>query len=354
MQLNPALSIHDQTTTAKNARYDAVLIVNFGGPEKLDDVMPFLENVVRGRRVPRERLLEVAEHYDQVGGKSPINDQSRDLIAALRVELDRRGVGLPIYWGNRNWHPMLPDTMRTMTDAGVKKALAVVMAAYSSYSSCRQYCENLEAARQSIGDAAPASDKVRVFYNHPDFIAANVDRVGQALERVPRDHRDRAHLTFTAHSIPISMARGCSYQMQLEETCRLIADALGIPSERWSLVYQSRSGRPDDAWLGPDILDHLELLHSRGVTELVIHPVGFLSDHMEVVFDLDHQARERCDALGLNMVRAGTVGTHPRFVAMLAELIVERMSPSVERRAIGHYPPNHDVCPPDCCPISQA
>lgn len=332
------------------AGYDAILIVGFGGPEKPDDVMPFLENVTRGRNVPHERLLEVAEHYMHFGGVSPINGQVRDLIAALRPELVRHGVGLPIYWGNRNWRPMLPDTLREMTDAGVKKALAVVLAAYSSYSSCRQYREDIERARESAGLDAPTFDKLRVFYNHPNFIAANADRVREALDRLPPNLRASAQLAFTAHSIPTSMADRSDYERQLSETCRLVAETVGVASECWKLVYQSRSGRPIDPWLGPDILDHLSTLKQEGAGAVVIHPIGFLSDHMEVLFDLDEEACQKCASLSLPMVRSATVGTHPRFVGMLRELIVERMSGASSPRAVGRFGPNHDVCPLDCCP----
>lgn len=330
--------------------YDALLIVGFGGPEGPDDVMPFLENVVRGRNVPRERLLEVAEHYMHFGGRSPINDQVRELIAALRPELQRLGVGLPIYWGNRNWHPMLADTLREMSDAGITRALGVVLAAYSSYSSCRQYREDLERARGAVGPEAPHIDKMRVFYNHPEFIAANADRVREAFDRLPAERRATARVAFTAHSIPTSMAQGSRYEEQLRESCRLVSEAVGIAPDRWRLVYQSRSGPPHVPWLAPDILDHIRDLNASNVEALVIHPIGFLSDHMEVLYDLDEEARLLSDELGLTMVRSATVGVHPRFVAMLAELIQERLTSSPERRAIGKFGSSHDVCPPDCCP----
>jgi ferrochelatase len=315
--------------------------------------MPFLENVVRGRNVPRERLLEVAGHYAHFGGKSPINDQVRALIAALEPELKAHGVDLPVYWGNRNWRPMLEDAVRAAADAGVRRALAVVLAAYSSYSSCRQYLEDLERARAAVGPTAPTVDKVRVFYNHPDFIAANADRVREALVALPVSHQPSARLAFTAHSIPSSMAAGCEYQEQLTETCRLTAEAVGVPPERWSLVYQSRSGRPADPWLEPDVLDHLDALKRAGASGVVIHPIGFLSDHLEVLHDIDVEARLRCESLGLTMSRAATVGTHPRFVAMLRSLIIERLTGSTDHPAIGRYGPHHDVCPLDCCPAPR-
>ena len=329
--------------------YDAILIVGFGGPEGVEDVIPFLENVLRGRNVPRERLLEVAEHYDHFGGVSPINGQVRDLIAALGPELKANGVDLPVYWGNRNWTPMLADTIRSMADDGVKHALGVVLAAYSSYSSCRQYREDIQKAREVVGPDSPTIDKMRVFYNHPDFVEVNADRVREALGQFPSDRRGSVRVAFTAHSIPDSMAVNCQYVRQLEETCRLVAESAGIAPDRWSLVYQSRSGRPTDPWLGPDILEHLGALKEQGIQDVIVQPVGFLSDHMEVLYDLDEEALARSNELGLTMIRAGTAGTHPRFVAMLSELIQERVEGRIERRATGQDPASHDVCPAHCC-----
>jgi protoporphyrin/coproporphyrin ferrochelatase len=330
--------------------YDAILVVGFGGPEGRDDVIPFLENVLRGRNIPRERMLEVAEHYDQFDGISPINQQVRDLLDCLNLELARQGIDLPVYWGNRNWHPMLADTMQQMTDDGVRRALALVLAAYSSYSSCRQYREDIEGARQAVGASAPEVDKIRVWYNHPDFIAANADCVREALSRFDETGQKQLHIAYTAHSIPSVLADTCDYVRQLTETCRLISEEVGVEPARWQLVYQSRSGRPQDPWLEPDICDHLETLHEQGVENAIIHPVGFLSDHIEVLYDLDDEAAKAADRLGMTMVRAASVGTHPRFVAMLAKLIRERLDDSVPHEAIGQYPPNHDVCPLDCCP----
>lgn len=332
------------------AEYDALLIVSFGGPEKREDVMPFLENVLRGRNVPRERMLEVAEHYDQFGGKSPLNDQVRELIAALEPELRRQGIDVPVYWGNRNWHPLLPDVMQQMADDGVKQCLALVLAAYSSYSSCRQYRENISAARETVGEAAPTVDKIRVFYNHPDFIAANVERVAAAFEQLPPEARDSAHVAYTAHSIPQSMADNCDYAQQLTETARLVSESLNIPEDRWQLVYQSRSGRPQDPWLEPDICDHLEHLAQAGVKNVVVSPIGFLSDHLEVLYDLDDEAQQAAQEHGLTMVRAATVGTHPQFVSMLAELVRERFEEEQLQRAVGEFGPSHNICPTDCCP----
>jgi ferrochelatase len=333
--------------------YDALLIVSFGGPEQPEDVLPFLENVVRGRSVPRERILEVAEHYDHFGGASPINRQIRDLIAALRSELDAVGIALPIYWGNRNWHPLLPDTLRQMADAGVKRALAFVTSAYSSYSGCRQYRDNIRAAQAMVGPTAPEIDKLRVFFNHPEFIAASAARIRESLGQLDANPHASARIAFTAHSIPTAMANTSRYVEQLTETCRLVADELYVPPEHWNLIYQSRSGRPQDPWLEPDIGDHLRALSAAGIGDVVVAPVGFLSDHIEVLYDLDEEARGIAQELGINMIRAGTVGTHPRFVRMIRELIEERIF-GTERRAFGLFGPSDDVCPADCCPGSAA
>jgi ferrochelatase len=328
--------------------YDAVLLVSFGGPDGPDDVIPFLENVLRGRNVPRERMLEVAEHYQHFGGKSPINDQNRALLAALREELSRRGPHLPIYWGNRNWHPLLTDTLREMADAGVKRALAFVTSAYSSYSGCRQYRENIAAACAPLGDRAPQIDKIRVFFNHPGFVGPMATRVTRALEHFPTGDRSRVPVLFTAHSIPTSMADGCRYVTQLTEASRLVAEQAGASA--WRLVYQSRSGPPTQPWLEPDICDAIRSLHQEGVRQLVIAPIGFISDHMEVLYDLDTEAADLCKELGIDMIRAETVGTDPAFVAMIRDLIAERHFSQPDRVAIGGLPANHDVCPLDCCP----
>ena len=327
--------------------YDAVLLVSFGGPDGPDDVMPFLENVLRGRNVPRERMLEVAEHYHHFGGKSPINEQNRALLDALRRELDARGPHLPIYWGNRNWHPLLTDTLREMADAGVKRALAFVTSAYSSYSGCRQYRENIAAACAALGDRAPQVDKIRVFFNHPGFVGPMAAHVRQALDRFPEPSRPQVPVLFTAHSIPMSMAEGCRYVKQLMEASRLVGEEAG--AARWELVYQSRSGPPTQPWLAPDVCDRIRELHAAGTRQVVIAPIGFISDHMEVLYDLDTEAAALCSELGIEMVRADTVGTDPAFVAMVRDLIAERHFAEPERVAIGSLPASHDVCPLDCC-----
>jgi protoporphyrin/coproporphyrin ferrochelatase len=317
--------------------YDALLLVSFGGPEGMDDVIPFLENVLRGRNVPRERMLQVAHHYELFGGVSPINQQNRDLIAALEKELETNGPRLPIYWGNRNWHPLLPDTVERMAADGVENALAFVTSAYSSYSSCRQYLQNISDAQEKVGPRAPRIEKLRVFYNHPRFIEANVDHVRAAWQQLDSAS---AHLVFTAHSIPESMAANCDYAAQLAETGSLIARALNI--ENWTLVYQSRSGSPSQPWLGPDVSDHLRALADKGVKDVVVAPIGFVSDHMEVVYDLDYEAQNVARELGMNMVRARTAGTHPAFVKMIRELMLERINNEV--------PAN--ICAPDCCRLA--
>ena len=328
--------------------YDAVLLVSFGGPEGPDDVLPFLENVTRGRNVPRERLLEVAEHYRHFGGVSPINGQSRQLMAALQRELAAHGPNLPVYWGNRNWRPFLADALRQMAADGVQRALAFVTSAYSSYSSCRQYLEDIDRAQQEVGPAAPQVDKLRVFFNHPGFIEPMIESVARCLEQIPPADRDRLTTLFTAHSIPTSMADNCRYVEQLQEASRLVAEGAGL--RRWELVYQSRSGSPQQPWLEPDVGDRIEQLHAAGdLHRLLLVPMGFISDHLEVLYDLDVEARALCDRLGVPMHRAATVGVHPRFVQMIRELIVERTTNAPDRSALGPLGPGHDECPTDCC-----
>ncbi|MEX0613203.1 MAG: ferrochelatase [Pirellulales bacterium] len=329
--------------------YDALLVVSFGGPDGPADVLPFLENVLRGRNVPRASVLEVAEHYYHFGGRSPINDQNRQLIAAIEQEMSAHGLPLPIYWGNRNWHPLLADTLRKMAADGVRRALAFVTSAFSSYSGCRQYREDIARAQQQVGSSAPQIDKLRAFFNHPGFIEPMIERTSTALEQIPSERRDRALLIFTAHSIPLAMAAGCRYEEQLREACRLVSK--GVGRGEWRLVYQSRSGPPQQPWLEPDIGDFLVATHgsARTVQDVVVVPIGFISDHMEVLYDLDTEVRQLCDRLGINMVRAATVGTHPRFVQMIRELIEERMADAPNRLALGVLGPSHDVCPDDCC-----
>jgi protoporphyrin/coproporphyrin ferrochelatase len=329
------------------APYDAFLLVSFGGPEGMADVMPFLDHVLRGRSVPPERKREVAHHYARFGGMSPINAQNRALLDAVREELRAHGPRIPLYWGNRNWHPFLADTLRAMAADGIRRALAFVTSAYSSYAGCRQYLEDIARARAEVGPSAPAVEKLRAFHDHPGFVQANADRLRDALGSLPAHRRGDARIAFTAHSIPAAMAAGSDYVAQLRETCALVAAR--VPCAPWALVYQSRSGSPRDPWLEPDVLEHLATLRGEGVTDVVVAPVGFVSDHMEVVYDLDTEARERAAALGLGFVRAGTAGTHPGFVRMVRELIEERVAGG-ERRALGASGPRPEVCARDCCP----
>jgi len=320
---------------------DALLLIAFGGPEQPADVLPFLDNVLHGRNVPRERMLDVAEHYYHFGGVSPINGQMRELVPLVQAELSVHGPQVPVYWGNRNWHPMLADTVRKMRDDGVTRALAFVMSAYSSYSGCRQYLEDIARAREAVGPGAPEIDKLRLFFNHPGFIEPMAEHVRNALAQLPS-----GALVYTAHSVPVSMAASSQYEGQLWEACRLVSERAGC--NEWRLVYQSHSGPPSQPWLAPDISDYLRELHTAGVREIVIAPIGFISDHMEVLYDLDTEARALCKELGITLVRAATVGNHPAFVSMIGELARERMGETLPRW-IGNLGPSADVCQPDCC-----
>jgi ferrochelatase len=321
--------------------YTALLYLSFGGPEGPDDVLPFLENVTRGRGVPRDRLLEVAEHYLHFGGVSPINAQNRAIIDALGAALRDAGTPLPIYFGNRNWHPLLGDTLERIVADGHRKVLCFATSAFSSYSGCRQYREDLARALTTLGDRAPEVHKLRVFFDHPRFVEAVVDRVREARDRAPAG----ARLVFTAHSIPMSMARTCRYEEQLRALAAIVAGRLDFAS--FDLVWQSRSGPPSVPWLEPDIVDHLEALAASGERAVIVSPLGFLTDHMEVVWDLDHEAADTARTLGLTMVRAGTPGTHPSFIAAVVELVRERTA-GIERRALTVL--GEDTCTDTCCP----
>jgi ferrochelatase len=337
-------------TVDKN--YDAVLVVSFGGPESREEVIPFLENVLRGRDIPRERMLAVAEHYYHFEGKSPINQQTRELIAALKAKLECSGPKLPIYWGNRNWHPLLADALLKMKNDGIRRAVGFVTSAYSSYSSCRQYREDVAAAQKVVGPGAPEVDKLRAFFNHPGFVEANVERVRDARLAIPADAQGNVQFVYTAHSVPLSMANTGDYVKQLEEVRRLVSQALAQKND--ALVYQSRSGAPRQPWLEPDILDYLREVKARNLASaVVLAPISFISDHMEVLYDLDVEARQLCDSLGLVMTRARTAGLHPKFVDTIRELILERMNPEAERRAVGSLGPRPDTCAESCCPAPQ-
>jgi len=341
--------------TAASPDYDAVVVVSFGGPEGPEEVMPFLRNVTRGRDVPTRRLEEVAEHYLRRGGRSPINDQNRRLVAALDSALGKAGVDLPVYWGNRNWHPMLAEVVEAMRADGVRRALAFVTSAFGSYPGCRQYREDIARAVAGCG-GEPEVHKLRLYWNHPGFIEPAAEGVRGALSRLGSAEGTGPRLVFTAHSIPTVMATGAPYERQLREAASLIAERVPPgPGDalRWDLVYQSRSGPPQVPWLEPDVVDHLEGLHREGVGDVVLVPLGFVSDHMEVIHDLDDEAAGAAAAMGMRLVRSPTVGTHPAFVDMIVELVRERLDPGTPRRALGDSGPWPDFCATDCCPRAR-
>lgn len=352
--------------------YDALLLLSFGGPEAPEEVVPFLENVTRGRGIPKERLEEVGEHYFLFGGKSPINDQNRALIAAIEADLARAGVDVPVYWGNRNWAPYLADTLRQMAADGVTRAAVFTTSAYSSYSSCRQYRENLADAVAEV-PGAPRLDRLRQYYNHPGFVEPVVDATLAALEELPAEVRDGAEIVFVTHSIPTTMAetsgpevpeepfnRG-AYEAQhrdvVDEVAARVAAKTGR-TLRHDLVYCSRSGAPSTPWLEPDVNDHLEELHADGVRAVVLVPVGFVSDHMEVIFDLDTEAMATAERLGMAATRAATPGVDTRFVGLVRDLLLERAAAergeTPERAAVGGFPAWPDLCAPGCCPNPRA
>lgn len=332
--------------------YDALLVLSFGGPEGMADVVPFLENVTRGRNIPADRLAEVAEHYYHFGGVSPINAQNRALIEALYAELRAHDINLPIYFGNRNWEPYLVDTLAQMRADGVRDVLVFVTSAYSSYSGCRQYREDVTRAVEELSADDMRFDKIRVFFNHPGFITPMARDLKSELDHLSPEDRAGTQVVFTAHSIPLSMARGSAYEKQLLEASRLVARLAG--AERYQLAWQSRSGPPQVPWLEPDILDVLDELAASGTQRVIVLPVGFISDHLEVLYDLDDEAKERAAELGLAFTRIPTVGTDPLFISMIRELIQERLTDEPERRAIGALGPSHDLCPMNCCRVGES
>jgi protoporphyrin/coproporphyrin ferrochelatase len=382
--------------------YDAFLLLSFGGPEGPDDVLPFLENVTRGRGVPKERLAEVAQHYHAYGGVSPINAQCRDLLAAIGPALRAGGIDLPLYWGNRNWHPFLEDTVRQMRDDGVEHAIAFATSAYSSYSACRQYLDDIDRAVTAVGPGAPRIDKIRPYFNHPGFIEPFAASVAEALAGLPAAVQGGARLVFTAHSVPVGMAAasgsrsagtavpggaGGRYAAELREAARLIAERVrgsafnhgafnhgafnhgafnhgAFNHGAFDLVFQSRSGPPSVPWLEPDVNDHLAALAKglfpdgtavpEGVpTAVVVVPVGFVSDHMEVVHDLDVEAARTAASLGLPFARAKAPGPTPRFAVMVRELVAERVSGApalaLGEFGLGAFAGGALACPADCC-----
>jgi ferrochelatase len=316
--------------------FDALLVVSFGGPEKKEDVLPFLENVLRGRGVPRERMLEVAEHYYHFDGRSPINDQNKALIAALEQEFKSHGEKMPIYWGNRNWYPLLPETLKQMQADGVRRAAAFVTSAFGSYSGCRQYREDIAREQQQTGTENVVIEKLNNFWDRTEFIEAMTERVRASMAELPGAEQ----LIFTAHSIPTSMADASPYVRQLKEAGARVAAACGMSN--WMLVYQSRSGPPSQPWLEPDICEYLRTQHAAGLQRVILCPIGFMSDHMEVLYDLDTEARDLCDEIGLKMARAGTAGAHPKLISMIRDMVFNAQTSSV----MAH-------CEAGCCPTPQ-
>jgi ferrochelatase len=311
--------------------FDAVLLVAFGGPQAPADVRPFLENVLRGRRVSPERIDEVAHHYERFGGVSPLTELTLGQARALQGALASRDLPLPVHVGMRNWHPYLAETLAAMSQRGVRRAIGVLAAAQRTYSGCLQYRENVRDARAALVRSG-LSDVEIVYvgdwHEHPGFIAAHAEHVRQAFARLPADRRDRARLIFTAHSIPVPMARQYPYEEQLRASAALIAQAVGIPEphdprtpRRWALVYQSRSGRPNDPWLEPDVCEYLKAEAATGLEAAVLCPVGFLCDHVEVLYDLDVEAAEACRDAGVAMARAEAVNLHPAFIGALADAV---------------------------------
>ncbi|MGY1620078.1 ferrochelatase [Geodermatophilus sp. SYSU D00691] len=351
---DPSLAVRNNGGTAPSSapapagRREALLLLSFGGPEGHDDVMPFLENVTRGRGIPPERLVEVAEHYHHFGGVSPINDQNKALLAALEAELRGAGIDLPVYWGNRNWEPYVEDVWAQMAEDGVEHVYVLATSAYASYSGCRQYHEDVARARAALG-GGPTAEKLPHYFDAPGFVRANADALAAAIASLPDDLRGSARLVATAHSIPDAMAdvagpQGHAYEAELTAAARAVVDA-AAPGRPFDLVWQSRSGPPSVPWLEPDVNDHLEALAAAGERAVVLFPVGFVSDHLEVIWDLDNEARQTAEKLGLAFARAATAGTHPAFVTSLRELLEERRA--------GGEPRLGTNCPAACCFVQR-
>ena len=350
---DPSLAVRNNggaepsTDPAPAGRREALLVLSFGGPEGHEDVMPFLENVTHGRGIPRERLEEVAQHYHHFGGVSPINEQNRALIAAVEKELAAGGIDLPVYWGNRNWAPYVEDAWRQMADDGIEHVYVLATSAYASFSGCRQYHEDIARARVTLG-GGPTAEKLPHYFDAPGFVQANADALRAALESLPADVRGTARLVATAHSIPDSMAAvagpdGHAYEAELTAAAeRVVAEA--APGRGFDLVWQSRSGPPSVPWLEPDVNDHLRALAAAGETAVVVFPVGFISDHLEVIWDLDNEAKATAAELGLAFARAGTAGTHPAFVASIRDLVQERRAGGLPRLGTN--------CPAGCCYVA--
>lgn len=330
--------------TSVTRPFDAVLVVSFGGPEGPSDIRPFLANVLRGRRIPPERVEEVAHHYESFGGISPLTAITRRQVEGLRDRLAAHSLDLPVYLGMRNWHPLLPDTLSQMSADGVRRAIGFICAAHRSYSSCTQYRQNVADGRRelvSLGRADIPVTYVRDWHTHPGFVEANVAHIDEAREQLPEAVRDRARVVFTAHSIPLSMSAVDRYQMQLKESAQAVADRLG--TRDWAVVYQSRSGRPGDPWLEPDVCDYLRAERAKGLHAAILSPIGFLCDHIEVLYDLDREAKQVCEAIGLPMVRAASVNDDPMFIDTMADMVLE----TYRRYAHGRPLPIVSARPPE-------
>ena len=327
-------------------RFDSLLLLSFGGPENSDDVMPFLRNVTAGRGVPDERLAVVAEQYELFGGKSPINELNQQLLSALDEELVSRGHEMATFWGNRNWHPFVTDTIADLKSLGHTSTVCLVTSAFSSYSGCRQYHEDLDRARNEV-PGAPNIERVRVYWDHPDFLGTAAELLAES--------RDAAGLSsetpvlHSAHSLPLSMAANCDYQQQLNEAAAIVNELAGMRGP-YEVVFQSRSGPPSVPWLTPDIDQRIHELAEQGTQELLVHPLGFVADHMEVLFDLDTQSAAAANEAGVKMVRTPTVGTHPRFVSMLVDLVEEAAGLRADRPSLSKSGPRPDKCNSQCCP----
>ena len=309
------------------AAFDSILVVAFGGPQGPADVRPFLENVLRGRRVSPARIEEVAHHYELFGGVSPLTAITQRQVDGLRTRLVARGIDVPVYLGMRNWHPLLPDTLRTMAQDGCRRAIGFLCAPHRSFSSCAQYRQNVVDARAQVVTAGASDVQVTFvgdWHAHPRFTAANASHVLDALQQLPADLRAAARVVFTAHSIPAAMPGAVRYQAQLTESARLVAAHLRRPD--WALVYQSRSGRPEDPWLEPDVCQYLRAERAAGLEAVVLCPIGFVCDHIEVLYDLDREAAEVCGAIGLPLARAATVNDDPVFLEMMADVVTDTWS----------------------------
>jgi ferrochelatase len=379
MSAMPAPTVPSSRPGALDASpYDALLLVSFGGPEKPDDVVPFLENVTRGRGIPRERLEEVGEHYFMFGGRSPINDLNRAFLAAVEEDFAGAGLPLPVYWGNRNWDPFLADALGRMRDDGVERALCLFTSAYSSYSGCRQYRENLADAAAAVGAGTPRLDRIRHYFNHPGFVEPMVDSTLAALAELPASTRNDARVLYVTHSIPTAMndvsgrggsaaqtgadGGGGAYAAQhLSVAAEITERVRQQTGHRFAseLVYCSRSGAPHIPWLEPDVGERILQLAKDGVPAVAVVPIGFVSDHMEVVYDLDTEARGIAEEAGVAFARAATAGLDPRFVAMVRRLVLERAAveraltsgggPVPDRVAVGSLAASWDACPAGCC-----